>query len=112
MMTLILELLILFLGPALLTAAVEMLFFSALGYHSRDAVIVIICTNILTNVVLNAAVNLIGWEPPGAYLCEILVVAAEYAIYAFTFGRSRKLFWLTLAANTLTFGLGLILYYH
>lgn len=111
-MTLILELLLFFLGPALLTAAVEMLFFSAMGYHSRDAIMVIICTNILTNVVLNAAVNLIGWEPPAAYLAEILVVAVEYAIFACAFGRSKKLFWYTLAANTLTFGLGLIIYHH
>ena len=111
-MTLILELLLFFLGPALLTAAVEMLFFSAMGYHSRDAIMVIICTNILTNVVLNAAVNLIGWEPPGAYLAEILVVVVEYAIFALAFGRSRKLFGLTLAANALTFGLGLIIFHH
>lgn len=112
MITLILELLLLFLGPALLTAAVEMLFFSAMGYHSRDAIIVIICTNLLTNVVLNAAVTVTGWRPPEAYLAELLVVAAEYAIFACAFGRSRKLFWLTLAANALTFALGLVIFHH
>lgn len=112
MMTLILELLILFLGPALLTAAVEMLFFSALGYHSRDAIIVIICTNILANVTVNAAVSLIGWKLPEAYLAELLVAATEYVIFACAFGRSKKLFWLTLTANALTFGLGLIIFQH
>jgi hypothetical protein len=111
MTTLILELLLFFL-PALLTAAVEMLFFSALGYHSRDAIIVIICTNILANVTVNAVFSLIGWKLPEAYLAELLVAAAEYAIFACAFGRSKKLFLLTLAANALTFGLGLIIFQH
>ena len=46
------------------------------------------------------------------YPLEAAVVAAEYAVYAYACGRSKKLFWLTLAANVLSYCLGLILFGH
>ena len=46
---------------------------------------------------------------PAVYGLECAVVAAEYGIYRLAFGPRRGLFWLTLAANALSYGLGLLL---
>ena len=46
------------------------------------------------------------------YPLECAVVAAEYAVYAYACGRSKKLFLLTLAANVLSYCLGLALFGH
>ena len=43
-------------------------------------------------------------------LLEALVVAAEYAVYAAAFRPGWKLFFLTLAANCISYGLGLLVF--
>ena len=111
-MTETLEVLAFLAAPCLLTVVIETVFFVLFGYRGKDTLIVLICTNILTNVALNITAAITGWEPPGAYLAEIAVVAVEYAIFARAFGPSKKLFWLTLAANALTFALGLVIFHH
>ena len=40
------------------------------------------------------------------------MVAAEYSVYALACGRSRRLFLLTLAANVLSYSLGLLIFGH
>ena len=71
---------------------------------------VIVCANVLTNLVLNLSFLLgLPYRPGWIAAGELLVVAAEYAVYARAFGPSRRLFLLTLAANCLSFGLGLLL---
>ena len=97
-------------APCLLTVVIETVLFVLNGYRGKDALIVVICTNILTNVALNLTAAITGWRPPAAYFAEFAVVAVEYAIYARAFGQSKKLFWLTLAANALSFGVGLLIY--
>lgn len=46
------------------------------------------------------------------YPLELAVVAAEYSVYALACGRSRRLFLLTLAANVLSYSLGLLIFGH
>ena len=96
----------------LLTVLLETAFFAAVRYRDGFSIKVIVCANVITNLLLNLTLLLI----PGARaLCwvlalEVCVVAAEYAIYAVAFGRSWKLFFLTLAANCLSYGVGLLIF--
>ena len=98
----------------LLTVLIETPFLFLWGYRRAYDLAVIVCANVFTNLLLNLALNLIlraglpflpGWIAAG----ELAVVAAEYGIYARAFGPSRRLLLLTLAANALSFGLGLLL---
>lgn len=98
----------------LLTLAVETAFL-ALTYR-RDAAFLALCA--AANAATNLTLNLILVLLPGSaaawavYPLEAAVVVAEYAVYAYACGRSKKLFWLTLAANVLSYCLGLILFGH
>ena len=90
----------------LLTVLIEGAFFAALGYRDRFSLTVIVCTNVITNLLLNLTILLAFSGQPGAwiYAMEALVVAAEYAVYAVAFGRGWKLLLFTLAANCLSYG--------
>ena len=93
-----------------LTVLIETPFLALFGYRKRDEVIIVVCANVVTNLLL----NLLLWRVPSlygpaVYGLEALVVAAEYGIYRLAFGPRRGLFWLTLAANALSYGLGLVL---
>ena len=93
-----------------LTVLVETVFLVLCGYRDARAITVIICANIITNLTLNAILTFLPstygwWLVP----LEAVVVAAEYAIFAKAFEPSRRLFWLTLAANALSFCVGLLL---
>ena len=94
----------------LLTVVLEGAFLTLCGYRDRFSLTVVVCANIITNLLLNLAL----WRFPGAYTwilpLELCVVAAEYAIYAVAFGQSWKLFFLTLAANCISFGVGLLFF--
>ena len=96
----------------LLTVLIEGAFLALLGYRDRISMTVIVCANVITNLLLNLAILFAFSGDPGAwiYLMEGFVVLAEYAIYAAAFGRGRKLFLLTLAANCLSYGLGLLIF--
>ena len=95
----------------LLTVAVETALFALYGYRSRDDLTIVACANVITNLTLNLLLafvfshNAHFWVLP----LEITVIAAEYLIYAKAFGASKKLFLQTLAANVLSFALGVIL---
>jgi len=95
----------------LLTVVIETAFFAAVGYRDRYALTVIVCANVVTNLLLNLFLWLVGGAV-GAwiYLLEALVVAAEYAVYAVAFRPGWKLFLLTLAANCISYGLGLLIF--
>ncbi len=98
---------------AALTVAIELPWMAAWGYRKRDELLLAACVNVFTNLLLNLLLMFIlGGRDIGAwiYLLETAVVAAEYAIYALAFGRGRKLFALTLGANALSYGIGLILF--
>ena len=96
----------------LLTVLIEGAFFAALGYRDRYSLTVVVCANVITNLLLNLTIWLAFSGQPGGwiYLMEAAVVAAEYAVYAVAFGRSWKLLLLTLAANCLSYGIGLLLF--
>ena len=93
-----------------LTVVIEGTFFAVLGYRDRRSLTVIVCANVITNLLLNLTVWLVFFGRPGLWIygMEALVVLAEYAIYAVAFGRSWKLFFLTLAANCISYGVGLL----
>ena len=93
-----------------LTVLIETPFLALFGYRKRDEVIIVVCANVVTNLLL----NLLLWRVPSlygpaVYGLEALVVAVEYGVYRLAFGPRRGLFWLTLAANALSYGLGLLI---
>ena len=82
------------------------------GYRDRFSMTVIVCANVITNLLLNLTVALAFHGNPGAWIypMELCVVAAEYAIYSVAFGKNWKLFFLTLAANCISYCLGLLIF--
>ncbi len=94
----------------LLTVLIETPFLALWGWRGRRELAVIVCANVLTNLLLNLSFLLgLPYRPGWIAAGELLVVAAEYAIYARAFGGSRRLLLLTLLANCLSFGFGLLL---
>ena len=96
----------------LLTVLIEGSFFTLFGRRDRFSMTVIVCANVITNLLLNLLIYFGFSGDPGSwiYAFEALVVLSEYLIYAAAFGRGWKLFLLTLAANTLSYGAGLLIF--
>lgn len=99
-----------FLIACVLTVAIETPFLMLFGYRDRNAVTIIVLVNVITNLLLNLILALAGFSRPLALGLECAVVAAEYAVYVLAFGRGWRLFGLTLAANVLSCGMGLLLF--
>lgn len=94
----------------LLTVVLETAFFWMFGYDSRDEMTVVVCANVLTNLLLNLLLMpAIHRSMPMILAAEALVVAVEYVIYGIAFGRGWKLLGLTFAANAISFGFGLLI---
>ena len=88
-----------------LTILIETPFLTRFGYRSKDA-------NAVTNLLLNLSLTMFIMKPGSSvYLAEIAVTLFEYAVYALAFGASKRLFFLTLAANFLSFMLSYPLFY-
>lgn len=95
----------------LLTAAAETLFFSLWKNYRRWAFLALcVFVNIATNLTLNTLIMLLGFSPLTVYPMELLVIAAEYGLYALAIGRSRRLLLLTVGANALSYTLGGLIY--
>ena len=94
------------------TAAVETALFALLGYRRIWQLTVVAGANITSNLLLNLIAALCFPGGVGAWIwpLEAAVVAAEYAVYAAAFAPGLRLFALTLAANALSYGLGLLLF--
>ena len=94
-----------------ITVAVETPFLLLCGVRGKYCAVIIVCVNIVTNLLLNLFVSLV-LPSPGAWalLLEAAVVGVEYAVYAAAFGRSARLFALTLAANLLSYAAGIIIF--
>ena len=94
-----------------LTVLIETVFLALLGYRDRFSVTVIVCANVVTNLVLNMVLAIfpggVGWW---ILAMEVVVAQAEYVIYALAFGASGRLFGLTYGANALSFAVGLLLF--
>ena len=93
---------------ALLTLAVETAFL-ALTYR-RDAAFLALCA--AANAATNLTLNLILVLLPGSAAAWAVYPLEAAVVAAYACGRSKKLFWLTLAANVLSYCLGLILFGH
>ena len=96
----------------LVTVIVETALFWLFGYRSRDEMLVLVCTNVITNLLLNLVLSGIFFSVSGRMIVlgELIVIAVETAIYTFAFGRFGKMLALTAAANLLSVFLGLLLF--
>ena len=95
---------------AVLTAAIELVFFALFGYcRNRSFVYVCVLMNLFTNLTLNLVISHY-YSIPFLIGLELIVVITEYAAYAGLLGRSKKVFALTFVANLLTFATGVLLY--
>ena len=94
-----------------LTLAVELAFLACTRYR-REPFFVSLCllVNFATNVTINMLVLFQGRSWGFVLVLEALAVLAEYAVYSAAWGKSLRLFLYTLAANALSFGLGLLLF--
>ena len=98
---------------ALLTVLFETPWFALWGYRKRDELLLVVCVNVASNLILNLLlVTVFRGRDIGAliYVFEAAVVAVEYIVYAIPFGHSWKLFAVTLTANCLSYGLGLLIF--
>ena len=99
-----------------LTILIETAFLTAVGYRERGFVLLCVCANAATNLSLNLLVWLLFYLGVNltvvVYPLEAAVVAVEFLIYGAYLGFSRKLFLLTLCANALSYGAGLLLFGH
>ena len=94
------------------TVVVETALFWLFGYRSRDEILVVVCTNVITNLLLNLVLSGIFFSVSGRMIVigELIVIAVETAIYTFAFGRFGKVLALTIMANLLSVFLGLLLF--
>ena len=95
----------------LLTVVIELAFMMICGYRSRYEITVIVCANVVSNLLLNLLIIYVFRWQQGLWIIpmELAVVAGEYLYYTRAFGGSRRLFLLTLAANVISFSAGLLI---
>ena len=94
----------------LLTVGIELAWFALAGY-GRKRYFLLLCTavNVATNLTLNLL--LYAYRSTAViFTLEALVVLTEYAVYAASEGRSKRLFLLTLGANAASFLTGVFLF--
>ena len=95
---------------AVLTLALETLFFILLGRRNREFILTVILINVITNILLNLLLYFSGdYADIAVYPLEAAAIAAEYFVYAALEGHSFRLFLQTLAANSLSYITGLVL---
>jgi hypothetical protein len=104
---------------AILTIAIEVPFLCLTCCRRKVFVAAAVLGNLATNLTLQLAVlllvNVAGlggvmwWL---VYPLEFMVVLAEYCVYRAVSSPSRRLFWLTFAANALSYGVGALLFGH
>lgn len=97
---------------AALTVIIETPWMWLWGLRTRDEILLAVCVNMATNLLLNLVLSL-GF-PQGAggliYVFEAGVVAVEFAVYALALRPSWKLFFAVLSANCLSYCIGLIIF--
>ena len=96
-----------------LTVLIETPLFYLWGWRDRDAVTAVVCVNVISNLLLNLTLLLaFPGRGPGnwIYLLEALVVAGEYAVYAYVSAPSWKLLLQTFGANLLSYAIGILIF--
>lgn len=94
-----------------LTVLIETPVLALWGLRRGNELAVVASANAVTNLLLNLFLfEFPAWAAlPAVLLPEAAVTAAEYGLFRLSFGRMRGLLPVTLAANALSFGLGLLL---
>lgn len=95
-----------------LTILIETPVLAFWGLRRGNELAVVASANAVTNLLLNLFLYLCPfWAAlPAILLPEAAVTAAEYGLFRLAFGRMRGLLAVTLAANALSFGLGLLIF--
>ena len=95
-----------------LTVLIETPWMWLWGLRRRDELLLAVCVNVATNLILNLMLSLCFPHGVGniIYLFETMVVAVEYGVYSLALKPSWKLFLATLAANCLSYGIGLLIF--
>lgn len=94
----------------LLTVVLETAFLALIGFRSKDEIKIIICANVMTNL----SMNFVLWFVPKTVITvialELIVIAVECNIYTTLFYKSAKMYLLTVAANLISCGAGLLIF--
>lgn len=98
-----------FLLPCALTVIIELIWFLCFGYRDMLSVLLCVFVNVVTNISLNYYISYYNSSPWAVVIGEVIVVIAEYFMYAMAYGRGKRLFLITLGANLLSFLTGFVL---
>lgn len=94
-----------------LTVIIECTFFFLTGSRIKYEGIVVLCANVITNLLLNLFTTITGlYNPVILAILETLAVVSEYLIYRKASMKGNNLFVRTMLANVLSFCLGLIIF--
>lgn len=98
-----------FVLPCFLTVIIELIWFLCFGYEGILFILLCASVNIATNIALNYALSFcIACFVPAAIIGELIVLAVEYSMYCLAYGRSKRLFFLTLGANIMSLAIGIL----
>lgn len=89
-----------------LTMAIETAYFFLIGYRGRSFLTACLAMNAATNLTMNLILQKTGIQIGVVILAEIMVIAAEYAVYCFVLKPSKTLLIHTTVANVLSFSIG------
>ena len=95
----------------LLTVVIELAFMMICGYRSRYEITVIVCANVVSNLLLNLLIIYVFRWQQGLWIIpmELAVAAGEYLYFAHAFGGSRRLLLLTALSNMISYLTGLLI---
>jgi len=101
--------------PLALTLVIEPLFFYLIGYRNKRFFIICLLINFITNASLSlwnglSYLTFVEYHWESTLILEIVIVAVEGFVYYVNDRRLIGFVW-SLAANALSFSIGLLVYY-
>ena len=94
-------------AACLATAVIETVFFRIIGYRGRYDSIIVACSNVFTNLIINLLLlHYLENTWSVLALLETGAVVCEYLFYGCAFGFRKSLFFYTHQANVLSFVVG------